>query len=437
MPASLSAIILHLLEKDPDNRYQSAAGVLYDLERLPDPEADLDQQTAGTRVGAHDVPVRLLRRPGWSDATARSALRGSFAAALAGQCCGVLISGAPGVGKTALADELRPDVTGNGGWFVTGKFDLHRRDLEFDATRQAFRALGRLLLAEPEAELAKVRMRILAAVGSNAGLLTAMVPEFAALLRVPPDPGDPLTAQARAKRTAARALRAIASGAAGDDVPRRPAVGRDDAAGLRGPDADRAADRGPAAGGGLSAGRGGRGAAAGGPAGALAESARGAPPAAGRPAGRAWPPWSPMCCGPGGRRRRTWPTRSSPPHGNPYETVELLNALRRHGMLAPAPVGWRWQEEAVQARLRRSEAAALQTARLAAMPEQTRGVVQAMACLGGRAELRLLRVATGADADDVAGAGAGHRGRPAGARARSAGARSGAISPRPAARGDP
>ena len=51
---------------------------------------------------------------------------------------------------------------------------------------QAFRALGRLLLAEPEDELAEVRERILAAVGPNAGLLTAMVPEFAALLAVPP-----------------------------------------------------------------------------------------------------------------------------------------------------------------------------------------------------------------------------------------------------------
>ena len=80
-------------------------------------------------------------------------------------------------------------MTGRDGWFVAGKFDQYRRDLEFDAVNQAFRALGRLLLAEPEEELARVRERILEAVGANAGLLTAAVPEFAALLAVPPDAG--------------------------------------------------------------------------------------------------------------------------------------------------------------------------------------------------------------------------------------------------------
>ena len=87
----------------------------------------------------------------------------------------------------------------------------YRRDLEFDAGYQAFRALGRLLLAEPEDELAQLRMRIVAAVGPGAGLLTAVLPEFAALLGAPPDAGDPLTAQARVQRAAVAALRAVAS----------------------------------------------------------------------------------------------------------------------------------------------------------------------------------------------------------------------------------
>ena len=115
------------------------------------------------------------------------------------------------MGKTALIDQLRPVVTGGDGWFVAGKFDQYRRDLEFDAAYQAFRALGRLLLAEPEDELAQLRERIVAAVGPNAGLLAAVLPEFAALLGVPPDAGDPLTAQARVQRAAAAALRAVAS----------------------------------------------------------------------------------------------------------------------------------------------------------------------------------------------------------------------------------
>src|SRR5208282_2467920 len=54
------------------------------------------------------------------------------------------------------------------------------------------------------------------------------------------------------------------------------------------------------------------------------------------------------------------------PHtrGNPYETVELLNALRRDGLLAATANGWRWDAAAVRARLGRPELAGLPAARV-------------------------------------------------------------------------
>jgi hypothetical protein len=206
VPGLLSEIIMHLLEKEPDHRYQTADGVIYDLERLRDAQAR--PAAAPIRIGEHDFPLRLLppsRLVGRDDEVA--ALQAAFEDALVGRCRGVVVSGAPGVGKTALVDELRPVVTGRDGWFVAGKFDQYRRVVEFDAGYQGFRALGRLLLAEPEDELAEVRERILRAVGPNAGLLTAVLPEFAALLAVPPNPGDPLTAQVRVCRCCGRSLR--------------------------------------------------------------------------------------------------------------------------------------------------------------------------------------------------------------------------------------
>ena len=85
------------------------------------------------------------------------------------------------------------------------------------------------------------------------------------------------------------------------------------------------------------------------------------------------------------------------PHssGNPFETVELVNALRRDGVLTATPEGWRWDEAAVRARLGKSEVATLVAARVEAMPATSRHLLEAMAPLGGSAQLSMLQAATG------------------------------------------
>jgi signal transduction histidine kinase len=395
LPAPLSEVIMHLLEKEPDHRYQTADGLIYDLERVR-PQAHPAATVFG--VGEHDVPVRLLppsRLAGRDDEVA--ALEAALAGALAGECRGVLVAGAPGVGKTALIDQLRPVVTGGDGWFVAGKFDQYRRDLEFDAGFQAFRALGRLLLAEPEEELAQLRERIVAAVGPGTGLLAAVLPEFAALLGVPPDAGDPLTAQARVHQATKAALRAVAS-------PGRPVVlflddlqwaGRTPLAFV-----DLVLTEEPVEG--LL----------------LVGTYREEDVAAAHPLAAPLSRWRDQVTvrhlrlgdlpEPGLAAMVAEMLRADrsaaaglagviEPYtrGNPYETVELLNALRRDGLLTATAAGWRWDEAAVRAHLGRSEVAGLLAGRATALPEESRQVVEAMACLGGRAELSLLAAATG------------------------------------------
>jgi predicted ATPase/signal transduction histidine kinase len=401
VPAFLSEIIMHLLEKEPDNRYQTAEGVAYDLERV----RDLGSRPADAlRVGVRDVPLRLLppsRLVGRGDQVA--VLEGTFAEALAARCRGMLVSGAPGVGKTALVDELRPVVTGRNGWFVAGKFDPYRRDLEFDGVYLAFRALGRLLLAEPEEELAKVRGRMLAALGPNAGLTTAAVPEFAALLGVPPDPGDPLTAQVRAQRASVELVRAVASrkrplvffiddlqwagrtplGFLDMVLSEEPVEGLLLVGAYREEEVDASHLLAP------MVARWQRQAGlrqvrlqnlpASGFADLVAEMLHVDRAAAAGLAGVIGPYTS----------------------GNPYETVELLNVLRRDGVLTATAAGWRWDEAAVSAYLARSELAGLLAGRVKALPARSRQVVEAMACLGGRAELSVLQAAVGAPADVV------------------------------------
>ena len=141
VPARLSAIILHLLEKEPDHRYQSAEGLVYDLERVR--RVPTDPAAAAVGVGERDLPVRLLPPSRLVGREAQvAALEEAFEDALAGRCRGVLIGGPPGVGKTALVDELRPAVTGRDGWFVAGKFDQYRRDIEFDAGSSGVSGVG-------------------------------------------------------------------------------------------------------------------------------------------------------------------------------------------------------------------------------------------------------------------------------------------------------
>jgi signal transduction histidine kinase len=396
LPAPLSDIVMHLLEKEPDNRYQTADGVVYDLERLGAVRAG--SGPVELRVGEQDVPLRL-RPP--SRVVGRGAevavLAAAFEDALVGACRGVLVSGAPGVGKTALVHELRPVVTGADGWFVAGKFDQYRRDLEFDAGHQAFRALGRLLLAEPEDELANLRDRILRAVGPNAGLLSSVLPEFAALLAVPPEPGDPLSAQARVQRTAAAVLRAVAS-------RRRPLVlFLDDLQWAGRTFIDIVLTEAPIEG--LLI---------------VAAYREGDVHEAHQPA--AWlSRWRDLA-GVEHLRLDNLPVPSlvamvaellhvDPAtagglvevihpytRGNPYDTVELLSALHRDGMLTAVGTGWRWDERAVRAHLGQSDVAELLAAQVASMPPPTRKMVEAMACLGGRADLALLQTATGESA---------------------------------------
>jgi signal transduction histidine kinase len=399
LPEMLSAIILHLLEKEPDDRYQSAEGLIYDLQQLGAPGVST---AAAPRVGGRDFPLRLLppsRLIGRDDEVA--ALSAAFDDALTGGCRGVLISGAPGVGKTALVDHFRPVVTGDDAWFVAGKSDQYRRDLESGGIFQAFRALGRLLLAEPEDELAELRELMLAALGANAGLAAATTPEFAALLGVPAEAGDPLTAQVRMQHSAVATLRAVAS-------RKRPLVVFIDDLQWAGPTSVGVIDL------------------------VFREQVEGlllvaayrdeVDPA--HPLATSLSQWRQQ---PGVTHLHLLnlvPSNESAlvaeilrvdhaaagalaeliePHtrGNPYETVEVLNTLRQQGILAPTSTGWSWDEPAVRSLLTRSKVAELAMARLAALPSASRDVLAAMACLGGRAELSVLAAAIAESADVV------------------------------------
>ena len=239
--------------------------------------------------------------------------------------------------------------------------------------------------------------------GRTRGCSTATVPEFAALLGVPAGRGrsaDRPGAGAAATRDDAARGRLAATAAGG--VRRRPAVGRAHAAGF----IDLVLGEEPVEGLLLV------GAYRDGEVDAAHPLAARCRDGATRPACGTWgwrtcprrasSRWSPRCCASTRPRRRAWPSVIEPhTGGNPYETVELLNALRRDGLLTPrrrrVAVGRAGGARASGPLGRRRTAAA----RVAALPAPSRALLEAMACLGGRAELSLLQAATGEPADVV------------------------------------
>ncbi|BCY13159.1 AAA family ATPase [Actinoplanes sp. L3-i22] len=405
MPRLLSDIVLRLLEKEPDQRYQSADGLAHDLLRLRD-----GLRNAGPAVfplGERDFPIRLAppsRPVGRNAEIAR--LRAAFDEMMAGRGRGVLVSGGPGVGKSSLIDELRPYVTGRGGWLVTGKCDQYRRELNSDAVRQALRALCRLLLAEPEEAVAALRKRLHDALGVNTGLAAAIVPEFAVLMDVMPDltPPDPMTVERRLVRVGLDVLRVVAS-------PEQPLVlVLDDLQwagatqiGLVDAVLTDAQMRGLL----------------------LVGAYRETEIDGAHPLTALLSRWAPDGPGPERIRLMNLPPadlgtllaqmlRLEPDRaagladvltartgGNPYDCVEVVNSLRREGLLVPGGDGWQWDADAVRRHLGRADLPELGLARIDTLPPPTRELLEMMAMLGSEITIDMLAAAAGQRAEAV------------------------------------
>lgn len=212
LPAVLSDLVLRLLAKSPDERYQSALGVQRDLERCAQDWAARGAVEA-FELGQHDV-VPVLVPPARLQGRARELhlLTEAFEQACAGARRLVLVEGWSGIGKTALVRQLVRPVVRRQGWFIAGKFDQVARGTPFGGLAQALRALVRQLLGQGESALAQWRAELAQALGENAGVLAELLPEIALIVGAPPAP-QPLPgieAQNRFRRVLQRFVAAVA-----------------------------------------------------------------------------------------------------------------------------------------------------------------------------------------------------------------------------------
>jgi predicted ATPase/GAF domain-containing protein/HPt (histidine-containing phosphotransfer) domain-containing protein len=211
LPATLEDIVLCLLAKNPEDRYQTAAGLLADLERARTELAGSGQVTPFS-LGQHDydgtlrVPEKLYGR-----AAQREALLGAVRGAQSGARALALVAGPPGVGKSALVQEARREIV-RGGHFVSGKFDQFSRGIPYSALTTACSELVRVYLASTASELEDWRRRLRLALGDNARVIVDVVPELVVALGEQPEVAalPPNEAQTRFERTFRRFMEASA-----------------------------------------------------------------------------------------------------------------------------------------------------------------------------------------------------------------------------------
>ena len=202
VPAVLSELIMKLLAKSPDERYQSAAGLQADLQHCLDSLRASGNVLAfplalRDRVDRLQAPTRLYGRD-----RERAWLLQRFERAAQGPQEIVLIAGYSGIGKTSLIKQLYRPVTAQRGHLVAGKFEQLHRNAPYSGFAAAMSDLVRQLLTEPEAQLAHWKARLLTTLGGNVRLVTSVIPELELIVGVQPEVPElpPLEAEQRFRR---------------------------------------------------------------------------------------------------------------------------------------------------------------------------------------------------------------------------------------------
>ena len=212
LPAGLFKVILKALAKSPELRYLTANGLVADLvecRTLLRSTGNLD----AFEPGRHDAKavLRVSRRLYGRDRQI-TALSDKVKSVRRGRQALLLVSGLPGVGKSALLGQLEGIVRKEGGRFASGKFDQYKRNVPYFALIEAFEQIIGQLLSEPKEQLGAWRSRILSAVGNNAGVVINVIPELQRITGTqPPAPSlSPVQARNRFKHVFVKLIQALA-----------------------------------------------------------------------------------------------------------------------------------------------------------------------------------------------------------------------------------
>ena len=193
IPVPVSSIVMKLLAKAPDERYQSAQGLRADLV-VCSTQLRASAHVEDFVLGSHDsfetfqISQKLYGRD-----MARGELLEAFVRTAGGATELVLVTGAPGAGKSVLVSELQRTVLEANGHYVSGKFDQYRNDAPYAAIVHALRDLVAQILSRPDEELEAWKAKLLDALGSRGQVLIDVIPTLELITGpCPPVPSLPV-----------------------------------------------------------------------------------------------------------------------------------------------------------------------------------------------------------------------------------------------------
>jgi predicted ATPase/signal transduction histidine kinase/CheY-like chemotaxis protein len=190
IPKTVSDIIMKLLAKNADDRYQSAVGIKADLE-----ECQAQLKTSGNItpfvLATQDQPhtIQLSQTLYGREQEARFILQ-ALGRTIAGNKEVVFVKGAAGIGKTALVTETCKSAASQPHYFISGKFEQFTREIPYSALASALRKMLRMILAESENRLDLWRQEILDAVEGAGQILIEVIPELELIIGPQSPPGE-------------------------------------------------------------------------------------------------------------------------------------------------------------------------------------------------------------------------------------------------------
>ncbi|MBV6623359.1 MAG: AAA family ATPase [Rivularia sp. (in: Bacteria)] len=178
IPQVISDIVMKLMAKNAEDRYQSALGLKHDLE-ICLRQLQETNEIKSFQIAQRDICERfIIPEKLYGREKEVKQLLLAFERASTDKSELMLVAGFSGIGKTAIINEVHKPIVKQNGYFIKGKFDQFNRNTPLDAFVQAFRNLIGQLFSESDARLSNWKSDILEALGDNAEVIVNVIPEL-------------------------------------------------------------------------------------------------------------------------------------------------------------------------------------------------------------------------------------------------------------------